>query len=155
MSDRDQTPVTDADLLDFDEDYETAEVSDDEFQPVPDGKYQVRVDTVELTRTQKGDPMLKWKLRIVGPSHGGRILWRNNVMASPDNIRWLKKDLYASDVKLARISELPANLERLLDIHLEVVKKTRGEFDAIYFNKRIRTAAGETSTRTAETLDSF
>ena len=139
MSEFKQPPVTEDDLAGYDEEYEAGDVSDGEFEPVPDGKYQVKVETVELTRTQKGDPMLKWMLRIVGPTHVDRVLWRNNVMASSDNIRWLKKDLYACDVKLARLSELPANLGRLLDIHLEVVKKTRGEYDSVYINKRIRT----------------
>ena len=125
MNEHKQTPVTDTDLAGFDEEYEGYEATENEFEPVPDGKYQVKVETVELTRTQKGDPMLKWMLRIVGPTHQNRILWRNNVMATPDNIRWLKKDLYACEVKLARISELPANLGQLLDIHLEVTKKTR------------------------------
>ena len=69
----------------------------------------------------------------------GRLLWRNNLLASDDNVRWLKKDLFACDVKLTRVSELPANLGRLLDIHLEVMKRTRGEFDSVYINKRIKT----------------
>ena len=140
MSDYKDTPVTDTDLAGFDDDYMGSEVPDDGFDSVPDGKYQVIVDRVDLTRTSKGDPMLKWALRILGPTHEGRLLWRNNVMASSENITWLKKDLYACDLRLARISELPANLERLLDIHLEVTKKSRGEYESVYINKRIRTA---------------
>ena len=155
MSEHKQVPVTDADLAGFDEEYEGYEATDSEFEPVPDGKYQVKVETVELTRTQKGDPMLKWMLRIVGPTHQGRVLWRNNVMATPDNIRWLKKDLYACEVKLARISELPANLSQLLDIHLEVTKKTRGEFDSVFINKRIHTLAGGGSAQAAASLGTF
>jgi hypothetical protein len=155
MSDHKQAPVTDADLAGFDDEYEGYEATENEFEPVPDGKYQVRVETVELTRTQKGDPMLKWMLRIVGPTHQGRILWRNNVMATPDNIRWLKKDLFACEVKLARISELPANLGQLLDIHLEVTKKTRGEFDSVFINKRIHTLAGGGGASANDALGTF
>lgn len=140
MSDFDNTPVTEADLADFDDVYVDSEVSDDQFEPVPDGKYQVLVDRVELVRTSKGDPMLKWTLRVTGPTHEGRLLWRNNVMATDENIRWLKKDLFACDVRLARLSELPASLERLLDIRLEVTKKSRGEYESVYINRRVRTA---------------
>ena len=74
MTDNDNTPVTAADLAEFDEIYKNADVGDDEFEPVPDGKYQAVVDRVELTRTSKGDPMLKWTLRILGPTHAGRPL---------------------------------------------------------------------------------
>jgi len=143
------TPVTETDLAGFDDDYVGSEVPESDFESIPDGKYQVIVDRVELTRTSKGDPMLKWTLRVLGPTHEGRLLWRNNVMATSDNITWLKKDLYACDVRLARLSELPANLDRLLDIRLEVTKKTRGEFESVYFNRRIKTAE-ETSGTAAD-----
>ena len=83
------------DLAQFDDAFETAEVEEREFEAVPDGKYQVNVDRVELTRAQtSGNPMLKWTLRILAPTHKGRLLWRNNVMASNENIKWLKQDLY-------------------------------------------------------------
>jgi len=38
------------DLAQFDDAFETAEVEEREFEAVPDGKYQVNVDRVELTR---------------------------------------------------------------------------------------------------------
>ena len=40
------------DLAQFDDAFETAEVEEREFEAVPDGKYQVNVDRVELTRAQ-------------------------------------------------------------------------------------------------------
>lgn len=145
MSDHQTLPVTAEDLAQFDDVYEGADVSDGGFEPVPDGTYQARVEAVELTRTQKGNPKLKWTLEIVGPTHQGRLLWRHNQLGSDENVRWLKKDLWACDVKLERTSELPANMGRLLDIHLEVVKKTRGEYDSVYINKRIRTPEDDPS----------
>ena len=154
MSEHKQTPVTDADLAGFDDEYEAYDVSNSEFEPVPDGRYQVRVETVEITRSRAGDPMLKWMLRIVGPTHQGRVLWRNCVMATPESIHRLKKDLYACGVKLARMSELRANLGQLVDIHLEVSKKTRGEFDSVFLNKRIHTLAGGGAAAT-ESLSTF
>jgi len=155
MSDPKNTPVTATDLAGFDDDYVGSEVSDSEFDSVPDGKYQVKVDRIELTRTTKGDPMLKWTLRILGPTHEGRLLWRNNVMGSPENIAWLKKDLYACELRLARLSELPANLERLLDIRLDVTKKTRGEYESVYINRRIKTAAEAGATSTGKAKDAL
>ncbi|BBO89846.1 DUF669 domain-containing protein [Desulfosarcina ovata] len=128
----------DIDLAQFDDDFAEAEVEDREFEPIPDGKYQVNVERVELTRAQtSGNPMLKWTLRIIAPRFRGRLLWRNNVMVSRENIKWLKTDLHTCGLSLEKISDLPANLEKLINIKLEVTKRTRGENENVYLNKRI------------------
>jgi hypothetical protein len=128
----------DIDLTQFDEDFAEAEVEERDFEPIPDGKYQVNVERVELTRAQtSGNPMLKWTLRIIAPRFRGRLLWRNNVMATRENIKWLKTDLHTCGLSLEKISDLPANLEKLINIKLEVTKRTRGENENVYLNKRI------------------
>ncbi|MCP4680074.1 MAG: DUF669 domain-containing protein [Deltaproteobacteria bacterium] len=126
-----------ADLTQFDDPFAEAEVEDNDYDPVPDGKYQATVEQVELTRTKTtGRPMLKWTLRILAPQCRGRKLWRNNVIAE-DNIKWLKKDLYTCGLEIQRVSDLPANLHKLLDIKLEIAKVTRGDNENIYLNKLI------------------
>ena len=128
----------DLDLAQFDDDFETADVEEKEFDEVPDGKYQVKVDRVELTRSEtSGNPMLKWALKILGPAHKGRLLWRNNVIASKDNVKWLKQDLYTCGLQIEKLSDLSGKLESLLDVGLEVTKRTKNEFENIYFNRRI------------------
>lgn len=130
--------VPSVDLSKFDTDFADAPVEEKEFDSVPDGKYQVNVDKVEITTTKTtGNPMLKWTLKIIAPNFRGRLLWRNNVMASRENIRWLKTDLHTCGLDLEKLSDLPANLERLLDVKLEVTKRTKGENENIYFNRRI------------------
>ena len=128
----------DIDLTQFDDDFAEAEVEERDFEPIPDGKYQVNVERVELTRAQtSGNPMFKWTLRIIAPRFRGRLLWRNNVMATRENIKWLKTDLHTCGLSLEKISDLPANLEKLINIKLEVTKRTRGENENVYLNKRI------------------
>ncbi len=128
----------DIDLTQFDEDFAEAEVEERDFEPIPDGKYQVNVERVELTRAQtSGNPMLKWTLRIIAPRFLGRLLWRNNVMATRENIKWLKTDLHTCGLDLEKLSDLPANLEKLIGVKLEVTKRTRGENENVYFNRRI------------------
>ena len=139
-----QSEHEDIDLSQFDDDYESAEVEDREFEPVPDGKFQVRVQSVELTRAKSsGNPMLKWTLKILAPTHAGRLLWRNNVMASKENIKWLKNDLHVCGLEIEKLSELPERLDDLLDLTLEVTKRTRGENENIYLNRRIEIDAGD------------
>jgi Protein of unknown function (DUF669) len=141
MSDQKKIPVTPEDLASYEDVYGESDVTEEDYETVPDGKYQVIVERVELTRTLKGDPILKWELRILGPKHEGRRLWRNNVLGGPENIRWLKKDLYSCDLRLPRLSELPANLDRLLDIQLEVTKRTKGDYSSVYINRRVKAGA--------------
>lgn len=133
-----QNENEDIDLSQFDDDYDSAEVEDREFDAVPDGKYQVMVERVELSRAKSsGNPMLKWTLKILAPTHAGRLLWRNNVMASKENIKWLKNDLHTCGLELEKLSDLPERLNDLLDLTLEVTKRTRGENENIYLNRRI------------------
>jgi hypothetical protein len=139
-----QNEHEDIDLSQFDDDYESAEVEDREFEPVPDGKYQVKVDRVGIARAKSsGNPMLKWTLKILAPTHAGRLLWRNNVMASKENIKWLKNDLHVCGVELEKLSDLPNRLEELLDLTLEITKRTRGENENIYLNRRIEIDDGD------------
>jgi hypothetical protein len=133
--------ITDKDTMDlaqFDDDFVSADVEEKDFEAVPDGKYQVKVDRVELTRSEtSGNPMLKWALKILGPTHKGRLLWRNNVIASKDNVKWLEQDLYTCGLQMDKLSDLPGKLETLLDVGLEVTKRTYNKFENIYFIRRI------------------
>ena len=130
---------SDVDLSPFDDEFLDAPVEEREFSDIPDGKYQVQVDRAEVVRAKSsGNPMLKWTLRILGPRFAGRLLWRHNVIASRENVRWLKNDLHVCGLELDRLSDLQSHLHELLDIQLEVTKKTRGEGNVnIYFNKRL------------------
>jgi len=102
-------------------------VEERDFEPIPDGKYQVNLERVELTRAQtSGNPMLKWTLRVIAPRFRGRLLWRNNVMATRENIKRLKTDLHTCGL----------DLEKLIGVKLEVTKRTRGENENVYFNRQ-------------------
>jgi len=136
--DHDTTGTSDLDLAQFDDDFAEAPVEEREFEDVPDGKYQVKVEKVELTRAQSsGNPMLKWTLKILGPRCAGRLLWRNSVMASKENLKWLKTDLHTCGVDLDKLSDLPNRLGDLLDVTLEITKRTKGENENIYLNRRV------------------
>ncbi len=138
MNDQASNASADLDLTQFDDDFASAEVEKRDFEDIPDGKYQVIVDKVQLTKAHtSGNPMLKWTLKILNGALAGRLLWRNNVIASRDNLKFLKGDLACCGLTLEKLSELPANLERLLDVKLEVTKKTKGENQNVYFNRRI------------------
>jgi hypothetical protein len=129
------------DLAQFDADFQneaTEERGDRE--NVPDGKYQVAVEKVELLQASTGNPMLKWTLRILAPRFVNRFLWRNSVFTQ-NTLKYVKTDLHVCGLDLQRLSDLPNHLGKLLDVKLEITKKTKGENENIYFNRRIETTA--------------
>jgi hypothetical protein len=125
--------VDEFDLGTLDEAYREAPDRD---APVPDGRYTVNVDRVELKRSQSsGSKMLEWELRILGPSQVGRKLWKYTLLETLENMTWAKRDFQAAGLTLAKLSELPSRLTDLLDQTLEVVVKTKDEFQKIYFRR--------------------
>jgi hypothetical protein len=127
------------DLSGFDDDFATAEAP--EYDEVPDGKYQVRIESVRLENSQKGDPMIKFDLEVLSGAQAGRHIFKNAVITQA-SIPYVKGDLKTLGLELARFSQLAGRLEELLDVTLEVTKRTRGDYANVYFNRRIRIAAG-------------
>lgn len=131
------------DLSAFDDDFSSAEAPS--FDEVPDGKYQARIDSVRLANSQKGDPMIKWDLIVLSGPQAGRHIFKNSVI-TPAAMPFVKGDLKTLGLELAKFSDLPSHLESLLDITLEVTKRTRGDFANVYFNRRFQIAGGGTQT---------
>ncbi len=129
-------PYEDVDLSEYDDQYNDA--PEPEFDSIPDGKYQVVVDKAEITKAKtSGNPMLKWTLKILGPTQVNRLLWTYHVLNNSTGQSWLKKDLNLCEVHLNKLSDLPKNLEYLLDVKLEVTVRTRDESQNVYFNRRL------------------
>lgn len=131
------SPDTPTDLSAFDDEYD--EVDAPSFDEIPDGKYQVRVQRVELDESQAGDPMLKWDLVVVSGASAGRHVFKNSVITQK-SLPFVKGDLQTLGVVLPRFSELPNHLDDLLDQTLEITKRTKGEYANVYFNRTIEIA---------------
>jgi hypothetical protein len=130
------------DLAQFDDDYAQAECDfGGEAADLPDGRYRMLVNRVELQHSGKGNPMLVWRMRVIGPHHAGALHWHRNMIVSRDNLRWLKKDLLTAGLELQKLSDLPHRLDELVDVLLEIQLKTKGDVQNSYINKRIRTPA--------------
>jgi len=140
-----QSPVAqpgDIDLSYLDDEFEQAEVKETDFEEVPDGRYQCRVERAELTRAQTtGNPMLKWTLRVLGPTQRDRLIWKNSVLTT-GTMEYVKKDLQVCGVTLTRLSDLGQHLPDLLDLKIEVSKQSKNGNSNIFINKRIVTEGG-------------
>ena len=121
--------------------------SPQEFENVPDGKYHVTIEKLELTESRTShSPMLKWTFRIIAPRFLNRLLWRNSVI-NHNTLKHLKADLHVCGLDLRNLSDLPNRLESLLDTKLEITKKTSGDYENIYVNARIDAPAVGASPR--------
>lgn len=144
-----------AELDSYQSDFGEAEFEENSsFEPVPDGRYQCRVDKAELVRAKtSGAPMLRWTLKILGPTHQGRLLWPNNVLRPGPAMKWLKRNLGICGLKLTQITELPSRLHELLDVVIEVQKKSNGPNENYFFNKRLYESGPEQSNTANNTDD--
>lgn len=107
-----------------------------QFEDVPDGKYQVRINEVIIQNSKSsGRLQLYWDLVIVNGQYANRHLFRYNGMETAENLKFLKQDLLRCGLNVPKLSELPNHLHKLLDLILEVQVKTKGEFRNIYINK--------------------
>jgi len=149
MSDYEQYENTNpsVDLSSFDDEFATAQSP--EYDEVPDGKYHARIESVRLETSQKGDPMIKFDLEVLSGSHAGRHIFKNSVITQA-SLPYVKGDLRTLGLELSKFSELSGRLDELLDVTLEITKRTRGDYSNVYFNRRIRLAStsnGEVPTK--------
>ena len=149
MSDYEQYENTNqsVDLSSFDDEFATAQSP--EYDEVPDGKYHARIESVRLETSQKGDPMIKFDLEVLSGAHAGRHIFKNSVITQA-SLPYVKGDLRTLGLELSKFSELSGRLDELLDVALEITKRTRGDYTNVYFNRRIRLAStsnGEVPTK--------
>lgn len=125
------------DLSHLDESWKNATVDDDNRSEIPDGKYMCRIESVELKESKSGKPMLTQELRIIDGKFSKRKLFRNSLLVTEENVKYLKKDLHTLGIHLDRLSDLPDHLSSLLDIEVQVTVKTKGEYQNVWIDKRL------------------
>lgn len=141
-------PETGIDLSVYDEEYSRATAPQASQSPavddIPDGAYDACIEDVHLSRTATtGNPMVLWKLRILGPQCQGRPLTKVRVITAK-TLGLLKRDLERLDVHLERLSELPARAGEMLDRSVRIFKKTNPErrWTEVYFLGLLEGAEG-------------
>lgn len=128
------------------EDYLAAKVPEGG-NKLPDGTWQVRVESVEIKESQNSDRLyLAWKLVCTHGEYEGssHVHFRT---IDKDNVTWLKKELTVCGLELASLSELEDRLEEVLDVVIEIAVKTKPgtdkktgnevQYTNTYFNKRL------------------
>lgn len=93
-----------------------AEVESLNFEPVPEGKYNVVVETVEVRESKSSDhPYLNWELRIVDEDYEDQRLWMITSL-SPKAMFRLKDQLVDLDVIDGEEEDFPIEWDDDVDI---------------------------------------
>ncbi len=128
MNPSDEPSADVIDLSTYDDEYRKAqsprqqESAPDE---VPDGYYDARVEGVSLSRTANtGNPMIIWRLRILGPEHKGRTMTKVRVITNK-TLGFVKEDLRRLGVEVERLSDLQGRLNEMVDREIGTFKRTQ------------------------------
>lgn len=111
------------------------------FEEVPDGRYDARIEDVQLyVSPRSGNPVLKYTLRILGPSFANRVMCKYRAIT--DKTRdYVQDELKICGVELERFSDLKHHLHDLIGVELEITRRSRGEDVNIYFNNVLDSGA--------------
>ena len=76
-------------------DIANASSNNGEFEELPLGRYEVKINSMQLTQSKNGDPMTKTIFEVVQGQHKGRYMFKNSVIYKGDrNDAWrLKQEL--------------------------------------------------------------
>ena len=76
-------------------DIANASSNNSEFEELPLGRYEVKINSMQLTQSKNGDPMTKTIFEVVQGQHKGRYMFKNSVIYKGDrNDAWrLKQEL--------------------------------------------------------------
>jgi len=147
-------------LSKFQQAYKEAEVTDIDFDELPDGDYVARVERVELKQSKSGKPMLEWEFVISDGQFAGRREWKYNLIDNVERVQWLKRDLFKAGLDLEDITKLeeslPLLLDRILEIRIKTKRGNNGEtYRNIYIKKHHETYKPKTNGLTANLGDPF
>lgn len=76
-------------------DIANASTNSGDFEELPLGRYEVKINSMELTQSKKGDPMTKTIFEVVQGQYKGRYIFKNSVIYKGDrNDAWrLKQEI--------------------------------------------------------------
>jgi len=138
MNRNDDTAVDAIDLSEYDAEFQRAssQTPRDSYQEeIPDGFYDARVEDVTLSRVQSsGNPMVIWRLRILGPQHQGRAISKVRIITQK-TVGFLKDDLRKLGLEMGSLKELHTRMDEMVDRQIGIMKRTQPDrrWTDVYF----------------------
>ena len=130
MSRSDGVPVDSIDLSEFEDEFRRSEppaVRDRHLDEIPDGFYDARVEDVKLGRVRgTGNPMLTWRLRILGPRFCGAAISKVRIITH-QTVGFLKDDLSKLGLEMGTLDEMTSRLDEMVDRPIGIMKRARAD----------------------------
>lgn len=104
------------------------------FEPIPDGQYEVEVEVMELTTSKAGDPMLKIWFKVLEGEHEGQRIFYNKVM-QPQNDRAFGLQVHQNNEMLRALWDCEKDdvkftgFEDYADLVLDIHEDIEGKFE--------------------------
>ena len=122
-------------LKQFDGQYEASEASSSGSTDVPEGKYTMKVvDTDVFSSKSENRPYFKIALQVTDGEFKGSTINKIYSLDDPARFKFLKGDLIVCGLMLTRISDLPANHEKIRGRVLNVQAKKNGQYTNYFIN---------------------
>lgn len=105
-----------------------------DFEPLPDGQYEVEVEKMELKESSKGDPMLSIWFKVIAGEHEGQKLFYNKVM-QPQNQKAFGFQVHQNNEMLRGIWDCEkddvkfTSFEEYADLILDIHEDIDGKFE--------------------------
>lgn len=104
------------------------------FEPIPDGQYEVEVEVMELTTSKAGDPMLKIWFKVLEGEYEGQRIFYNKVM-QPQNDRAFGLQVHQNNELLRALWDCEKDdvkftgFEDYADLVLDIHEDIEGKFE--------------------------
>lgn len=104
------------------------------FEPIPDGQYEVEVEVMELVTSKAGDPMLKIWFKVLEGEYEGQRIFYNKVM-QPQNDRAFGLQVHQNNEMLRALWDCKKDdvkftgFEDYADLVLDIHEDIEGKFE--------------------------
>lgn len=97
-----------------------------DFEEVPKGQYEVRINKLELTVSKKGDPMLSVWFKILNGAFKNSLIFMNQVITQPFQIHIAKDFLKSLDSGIEVDFESYSQFEQLV---MDILEEIDGKLE--------------------------
>lgn len=110
---------------------------EDTFESLPDGKYEVTINTASALLSKTGKPMVSYDMIVIDGEFEGRHIFKNSVVSDESSVNYIKRDFLKLGLELAKFSDITSRISEVEGTNLYVTIKAKEDSTAVYFNKVI------------------
>lgn len=124
------------DLNGLKKDVRDSEEKSKDFDDVPHGSYEVKVDKMELTESKNGDPMVSIWFKILEGKHKERLIFMNQVITRGFQVHLMNQFLKSFDTDANVYFETYSQYAKLIEYIKDYVGMNDLNFELEYGEKK-------------------